>query len=289
VVAPVLASQPLAQHLGAPELESALEEAEFFASRGLFDDARTILDEQLARLPNHPLLVERLAELDVQEKGGQGVSGTRPSPAANAAGGVEDRSFDIAESMTEGDRSSGVGPSFGAPADQVDVEDLFAKFKEGVAKQIDVDDGQSHYDLGVAYKEMGLLEDAIREFETAGRDPCRACVCHSMIGMIHLERGRINEAIDAFMSGLQAPERTRDEEAALTYEIGAAYEAKKMVKQALDHFTRCARIVPAFRDVQERIRRLQKTEPKQPMRAAVGADDEFDRAFDDILGQGKLP
>jgi tetratricopeptide (TPR) repeat protein len=285
VVAPVLASQPL----GTPELESALEEAEFFASRGLFDDARTILDEQLARLPNHPLLLERLAELDVQEKGGQGVSGTRPSPAASAAGRVEDRSFDIAESMTEGDRSSGVGPHFGASADQVDVEDLFAKFKEGVAKQIDVDDGQSHYDLGVAYKEMGLVEDAIREFQTAGRDPRRACVCHSMIGMIQLERGRINEAIDAFMSGLQAPERTRDEEAALTYEIGAAYEAKKMVKQALDHFNRCARIAPAFRDVEERIRRLQKTEPKQPMRVAVGADDEFDRAFDDILGQGKLP
>jgi tetratricopeptide (TPR) repeat protein len=282
VVAPVLASQPI----GTPELESALEEAEFFASRGLFDDARTILDEQLARLPNHPLILERLAELDVQERGVQGVSGTRPSPAAGA---VEDRSFDIAESMTEGDRSSGVGPHFGAPADQVDVEDLFAKFKEGVAKQIDVDDAQSHYDLGMAYKEMGLVEDAIREFETAGRDSRRACVCQSMIGMIQLERGRINEAIDAFMSGLQAPERTRDEEAALTYEIGAAYEAKKMVKQALDHFTRCARLIPTFRDVQERIRRLQKTEPKQPMRAAVGADDEFDRAFDDILGQGKLP
>jgi hypothetical protein len=42
--------------------------------------------------------------------------------------------------------------------------------------------------------------------------------------------------------------------------------------------------------VQERIRRLTKTEPKQPVRAvAVGADDEFDRAFDDILGGGKLP
>lgn len=131
---------------GAPELESALEEAEFFASRGLFDDARAILDEQLARLPNHPLLLERVAELDVQENGVQGVSGTRPSPAA-ADADVEDRAFDIAESLgAEGDRSSGVGPRFASPADQVDVEDLFAKFKEGVAKQIDVDDGQSHYD-----------------------------------------------------------------------------------------------------------------------------------------------
>jgi tetratricopeptide (TPR) repeat protein len=277
-----------AQQTGTPELESALEEAEFFASRGLYDDARAILDEQLVRLPNHPLLLERLAELDVQERGVQGVSGTRPSPAA---GSVEDRAFDIAASLgNEGDRSSGVGPRFDAAADQVDVEDLFMKFKEGVAKQIDVDDAQSHYDLGVAYKEMGLVDDAIREFETAERDATRACVCCSMIGMIQLERGKINEAIDAFMRGLQVSGRTRDQEAALSYEVGAAYEAKRMTKQALEYFQRCARLVPSHRDVQERARRLQKPEPKQPARAvAVGADEEFDRAFDDILGQSKLP
>ena len=88
--------------------------------------------------------------------------------------------------------------------EQVDVEEVFAKFKEGVAKQIDVDDAQSHYDLGVAYKEMGLIDDALREFEVAARDAKRACVCHSMIGMIHIERGNLNEAIDAFMRGLQS-------------------------------------------------------------------------------------
>jgi len=284
-----------------PELESALEEAEFFASRGLYDDARVILDEQLARLPNNRLLLERLAELDAQERGTAGGSGTRPSPSAGsdgangqAHGEVEDRSFDIAESLgsLDGDRSSGVGPqpSFGRAHDQVDVEEVFAKFKEGVARQIGADDAQSHYDLGVAYKEMGLLDDAIREFDVAAHDPKRACICHSMIGMIQLERGNINEAIDAFMRGLQAPERTKEQDAALCYEIGAACEAKKMNKQALDYFQRSARLIPTFRDVQERILRLTKVAPKQSVRAvAVGADDEFDRAFDDILGGGKLP
>jgi tetratricopeptide (TPR) repeat protein len=276
---------------GPPELESALEEAEFFASRGLFDDARTILHEQLARLPNNPLLQERLTELDAQEHGMQGGSGTRPSPSA-AAAALEDRSFDIAESLgsgTDGDRASGVGPGGGAPTDQVDVEEVFEKFKAGVAEQIDVDDAQSHYDLGVAYKEMGLIDDALREFEVAARDVNRVVVCQSMIGMIHIERGNLNEAIDAFVRGLQSPERTKDQEAALSYEIGAAYEVKRVTRQALEYFQRTVRLIPSYRDAQERIRRLQKVEPKQPPRAvAVGADDEFDRAFDDILGgQGK--
>src|SRR5208282_1231192 len=103
-------------------------------------------------------------------------------------------------------------------------------------------------------------------------------------GMIQLERGNINEAIDAFMRGLQAPERTKEQDAWLCYEIGAACEAKKMTKQALDYFQRSARLIPTFRDVQDRIQRLAKLAPKQPVRAvAVGADDEFDRAFDDIL------
>jgi tetratricopeptide (TPR) repeat protein len=284
---PDVEAPPAAQ--GTPDIEQALEEAEFFTSRGLFDDARTILQEQLARIPNHPLLLERLAEIDAHEGVVQNGSGTRPSPSAS-----EDRAFDIAESLggLDGDRASGVGPgtAFGGPNEQVDVEEVFAKFKEGVAKQIGVDDAQSHYDLGVAYKEMGLVDDAVREFETAARDPKRACVCHSMIGTIQLERGNLNEAIDAFMRGLQSPDRTKDQEAALAYEIAAAYEVKKMQKQALDYFQRVARAVPNFRDVQERIRKLQKGDTKQPVRAvAVGADDDFDRAFDDILGGGKLP
>jgi tetratricopeptide (TPR) repeat protein len=272
------------------ELESALEEAEFFESRGLFDDARAILDEQLARLPNHPLVLERLAEIDAQEREVHGDSGTRPSPSA---GSIEDRAFDIAESLgalDAGDRTSGVGPGpiSAAGTEQVDVEEVFAKFKEGVAKQIGADDSQSHYDLGLAYKDMGLLDDAMREFETAARDPRRACVCHSMIGMIHLERGNINEAIDALLRGLQSPERTREQEAALSYELGAAHEVRRMNKQALEYFQRSARLIPGFRDVAERVRRLQKTEPAQPARAvAVGADDEFDRAFEDMLGKNR--
>jgi tetratricopeptide (TPR) repeat protein len=233
-------------------------------------------------------LLERLTELEAQEHGMQGGSGTRPSPSANM--GVEDRAFDIAESLGgDGDRASGVGTGrSGDPVQQVDVEEVFEKFKAGVAEQIDSDDWQSHYDLGVAYKEMGLIDDALREFDVAGRDATRACVCHSMVGMIHLERGNLNEAIDAFMRGLQSPDRTKDQEAALSYEIGAAYEAKRMTKQALEFFQRASRLIPSFRDTAERVRRLQKVEPKQPVRAvAVGADDEFDRAFDDILGHSK--
>jgi tetratricopeptide (TPR) repeat protein len=269
---------------GAVELEEALEEAEFFTSRGLFDDARAVLTEQLARAPNHPLLVERMAELDAQEQTSQQSSGTRQMPL----GGGEDRSFDIAASLDA--LESLEAPSTRETAEsQVDVEEVFAKFKEGVEKIISVDDAQSHYDLGVAYKEMDRLDDSIRELTVAARDAKRACVCESMIGQIWMDRGDVNKAVDAFTRGLQAQNIAPEQETALAFDLGNALEQRKSYKEALAAYQRVARREPAYRDVEERIRRLQRMAPARPsMRAAaVGADDDFDRAFDEIIGPGK--
>ena len=275
-----------------PELEEALEEADFFASRGLYDDARNTLLEQLERSPKNPLILERIAELESQEQGARKGSGPREVPRAEKTGDLieldGDRAFDIAASLDaleEGDRSK--AGSFEEPDQQVDVEEVFAKFKEGVAKQISVDDAQSHYDLGVAYKEMGLLEDAVREFEVAARDQKRECICRLMIGMIQIERGNINEAIDAFMRGLKAKVRTPEQEMVLEFEVAACYETKRMTAKALEFYQKVARRDATYRDVSERIRKL-KGETKPPERkAAVGADDEFDCAFDDLLGGSK--
>ena len=265
------------------ELEEALDEAEFFCSRGLFDDARAILNEQLGKHPNNPLLRERLAEIDAQEA--QRGSGARQKPREE-----EGRAFDIGSSLDalENLDYANMQPAEGHANEdeQIDVEEVFAKFKEGVAKQISVEDSDSHYNLGIAYKEMLLLDDAIREFDVAARDPKHECVCRSMIGMIQLERGNINEAIDAFLQGLNASIKDPSQETVLCFEIGAAYEAKKMNKDALSYYQKAMRRDPNYRDVQERVRRLSKAEPKQNVRqAAVGADDEFDRAFDDLLSK----
>ena len=265
------------------ELEDALDEAEFFCSRGLLDDARAILAEQLTKHPNNPLLRERIAELEAQDEQ-RGGSGARERPQE------PDRSYDIAASLDalESLDFNGIQPAEGhaAPGQQVDVEEVFAKFKEGVAKQVSADDSDTHYNLGIAYKEMMLIDDAIREFEVAAQDPKRECVCRSMIGMIEIERGRLNEAIDAFLMGLNSPNKNAEQETVLCYEIGAAYEAKKVTKEALSYFQKAMRRDPNYRDVQERVRRLAKNEPKaQQRQAAVGADDEFDRAFDDLVSK----
>lgn len=288
------AAPPPSMRAGSGEIEEALDEAEFFASRGLYDDARTVLRDQLSRTPNHPLLLERMVEVDAQDQVAKRGSGTRERPTPGEAV-QNDAAFDIDGSLDALEHLD-VEPEAAHlmnTEQQVDVEEVFAKFKEGVAKQLSDTDGQAHYDLGVAYKEMGLIDDSIGEFTIAAKaDDKRACICWSMVGMIQMERGDADAAIAAYEKGLAAPARTPEQETVLSFEIGAAYENKHSSEQALTYYQRVARRDPNYRDVQDRIRKLQKHDVKVPSRAmAVGAeDDEIDRAFDDLIGSaGKTP
>ncbi len=283
--------------------EEALEEVEFFASNSMFDEARNLLEEQLSRLPNHPLLLERLRELEEHAAAAQGGgSGTRAvprrtaTPPPPASYGPEDRAFDIAASLDALDALD-AGPSHDAlPSDdpnQISVEQVFQQFKAGVAEEISESDAATHYDLGAAYKEMGLVSDAITEFELAGRDPGRECVCQWMIGMIHREQGNADAAIGSFIRGLHAQVKTPDQETALTYEIGDCYEERRQTDQALYYFQRVSRANPGYVDhrgsVGERIRRLEPMPPPKSAAMAVGAGpiDEFDAVLDDMLSNGK--
>jgi hypothetical protein len=188
----------------------------------MLDDAKTILIDQWQRTPHHPLLREKLTELGLDP---DQVANERPSriPAAG-----EDKAFDIAASLDALDRASQhpsmPPPTFQAAEEQVDVDQVFAKFKEGVRQQVADGDSSTHYDLGVAYKEMGLLNDAVAELELAAGDPAKECLCRSMIGTIQLELGDLEAAADAYLKGLSAKQKTVEQEMNLYYDLGVVYE-----------------------------------------------------------------
>jgi len=271
--------------------EDALEEIDFFTQHGMIEEAKNLLTEQLSRAPNHPLLLERQRELAQ-------ASSRSPATAPPPSSHLDDRSFDIAASLGALDELEPEAPQAAAPkprshsfGEQVSVETVFEQFKAGVAAQVPDGDAATHYELGLAYKDMGLVADAIREFEIAARDPARTCVAESLIGMMHLDHGQIDPAIDAFIRGLHAAHKTPDQELALTYEVGNAYELRGNADQAIYYFQVVSRTDPSYRDgrgsVAERILRLQP----QGRPAAVatsgndGLGDDFDQAFDDLFGK----
>ncbi|MCB9581462.1 MAG: tetratricopeptide repeat protein [Polyangiaceae bacterium] len=277
---------------GSEAVEEALEEAEFFGARGLYDDARAIISDQLARTPNHPLLIERLREIDgaIAAAGeSRTIDRSQLEPAAMPAATEQDdgdRAFDIAASLEALDQlePADAPPAQSIGGDDIDVDHVFAKFKEGVRAQVAENDSATHYDLGVAYKEMGLLGDAISEFELAAKDPSRDCMCYAMIGMIRLERTELDDAAKAYIRALESPHKTVEQEMALYYDLGNVYEMKSSPKEALYYFQKIARRDPGYRDVSDRIAALSpESQARESSARAVNDDDEFDRVFDDLF------
>jgi tetratricopeptide (TPR) repeat protein len=270
-------------------LEDVLDEAEFFAARGLFEDAKNILLEQLGRTPNHKLVLERLSEVEAQlpsSNDSQTKERSRLSERANA-----EQSFDVDQSLNALDALDPMPESFTASSRQtlsstqdIDVDQVFEKFKAGVKAQVAENDSATHYDLGVAYKEMGLLPDAVGEFEVAARDPSRECMCFAMIGLVYLEQSQLDRAAEAYVRALSAAQKTVEQEMNLYYDLGNVYEMKGKNQDALYYFQKVARRDPGYRDVTERIEHLSpKPLPSSASNARAVNDDEFDRVFDDLF------
>ena len=84
----------------------------------------------------------------------------------------------------------------------------------------------------------------MREFEVAARDAKRECVCRSMIGMIQIERGNLNEAIDALDARPEGEDPNPEQETVLEFEVAACYETKKATAKALEFYQKAARRDP---------------------------------------------
>lgn len=267
-------STPPARPRPSPQaIEEVLEEAEFFASQGLYEDAEAILADTLEAAPGHILLTERLAEVrEAREQAG--------IPARRSERPPEDQAFDIAASLDALDELGTALPKAKAPADEVDVDQVFAKFKEGIKATIDDSDASTHYDLGLAYKEMGLIDDAIAEFELASRDPDRAAMAAYMIGCLERDRGRLDPAREAFLTALRSKMNSDLEQKAVEYDLALVYQQQGDPQNALVMFKTIYRKDQSYRDVDQRIRALGSVPSQNPK----DDDEELDAALNNLFG-----
>jgi tetratricopeptide (TPR) repeat protein len=136
------------------------------------------------------------------------------------------------------------------------LADIFKEFKKGVDKQLGKEDYDTRYNLGIAYKEMGLLDEAIAEFQLAAKDEGRMLECSSMLGICFMEKGMPKLAVKWFDRGLKAPGRTEEEYAALRYDLAVAHEAAGEAEVALTLFTDLYGQDANFRDVAAKVREL---------------------------------
>jgi tetratricopeptide (TPR) repeat protein len=140
----------------------------------------------------------------------------------------------------------------------VDLGELLSAFQQGVREQVQADDAASHYDLGMTYRQMGLLDEAVAEFRLAARDPSFAIKCTDMLGRCLLERGDFGAAIAEFERGLALPGITPDSALTFRYSLGLVLEASGRSMEALEQFEWVFSQQPNYPDVAAKIRELKR-------------------------------
>ncbi len=140
------------------------------------------------------------------------------------------------------------------------LEEIVEGFKRGVAENLSSEDYDTHFNLGIAYREMGLLDEAIGEFQLAAKDPGYLVTCASMLGLCFLEKGLPELAVKWYRRGLEAPGIAEEEQLGLLYDLGNAQATAGDSESAYHTFVDLYGVNTNYRDV---VARLAELEPRR--------------------------
>ncbi len=141
--------------------------------------------------------------------------------------------------------------------EEADFADMLRKFKQGVAENVEAEDYQSHYDLGVAYKEMGLIDEAIAEFQKALRGPDNRVRTYESIGQCFIEKGQNQMAATILARALSEKQMDDDQLVGVLYLLGRAHEALGRGEDAMQYYQRVFVVDIQFHDVADRLNALE--------------------------------
>jgi tetratricopeptide (TPR) repeat protein len=250
-------------------MRQELDSIDFYITQGYFDIAVDSLDLLERQFGSNP-------EIDARRK--QLTTPSQEPPAKNFEL-VADSAVTDAAPMAETD--SGTELVFG----DIEIEDaaastaapkvvsgidsglaeIFEEFRmeaEGEHASAN-EDFETHYNMATAYKEMDLLDEAIREFQVAAglTGPAdgtpRYFHCCNMLGHSFVQKGMPQAAVLWFKKGIDAPGRNAEEFKALQYELGSAYEQMGDLRSAIAAFTEVYGLDVGYRDIAERVASLQ--------------------------------
>jgi tetratricopeptide (TPR) repeat protein len=161
-------------------------------------------------------------------------------------------------------RPLGAGAQAMHPSDSVDLSEMFGELKheleEGLAAS--EEDPETHYNLGVAFREMGLLDEAIAELQKVcasidhGHAFPQSVQTYTWLAQCFLDKSVPEAAIRWYEKALSLPGLDAESRLAINYELGSACERAQDRPAALRHFTEVYGANIDYRDVAERIQAL---------------------------------
>lgn len=256
------------------QLQKQYPESQDVARR--FERANRQTGEAPAPPPVPPAAEPSALDLDVERAfGSQTISMPAVSPAPRASkptpvfkvekaasAEAEGDYFDLA---TELDRSLAEAQVAVQTAEPEPIEgqahsldEIFKAFRKGVEQQVDSEDYETHYNLGIAYKEMGLVDEAIGEFQYAAKDPARTVECCGILGLCFREKGMPPLALKWYQKGLDMPGIAEHEVVGLRYDMAEVYREQGDAARALQLFTEVYGMDSTYREVSAKLREMKK-------------------------------
>ncbi len=118
-------------------------------------------------------------------------------------------------------------------------------------------DAETHYHLGIAYKQMEIIDQAISEFKLASMDPSIQFDCYIMLGSCYRDKGDYPQSIDYYKKASEIKGTPLKKLALVQFHLGLSYEANGMVAEALKAFHHVLNLDPSFSQAKDKIQELQ--------------------------------
>ena len=280
-------------------LETNLVQADVYVEQGLLRLARRILENLRISYPDEPRVEGKLTaicemsstvseeeimqrvekatqkEAKLFKKGIDSVSDEKDALASDVHATAEDIAPEVFEERREvsyydlkdriDDELEAIESVFdlqlkgdGTAAER-DLTDIASEFRKVVEENVDQEDFESRFNLGVAFLEEGLIDEAIDEFKLASRDKNLAIECFSVISNCHKKKKDFEEAIKWKEKAIQHSEEESGQYYALKYELASIHEEQGDSEKALALYNEIHEWNSGYKDVSQKMTALAKS------------------------------
>lgn len=210
-------------------------------NKGAKEEANKVLEKAKRIAPDSPIILEIT---------GEKVKASKVSEAQKAEAVDFDELFEEEVASEEGAEFEFQTAS--------DLDTLLEQFKRKAAEEITVSDYEAHFDLGITYKEMGLIEEAMDAFKKSMKGERWTLKSTEMIGKCLEILEDYEKAERIYKKVLESKKYNEDETISFAYSLGDIFARQKEYKKALKEYKKVLRIDPEFQGVKERIELMNK-------------------------------
>ncbi len=233
-----------------------VDSIKFYIDSGYLELAEKAIGELQTEFGERPEIRELRAHLEVQASASSDDTETVSQPVDVSSNGflANDSAGQSADESSNG-RPAAASSGFG-------IDDLRSELGIDEVDNATDADYDTHYHTGVAYQEMGLIDEAIKEFQDAvglvqPNDPTRRFFhCANLLGHCFMQKAMPNLALTWYQRALETPGLGDEEKQGIWYELALAYEAEGDLSNAGRYFEQVYAENIDFRDVSERVKNI---------------------------------